>query len=426
MDTPIVFVPTTSAEWAKLPAYWNAAPFPAGLPSAHLGLAPIGMAAAWALVEHHAAVKIKVPRGLPDPTPHIPHANPPTVGKWRLGKALFFMPIVKVGSKSVSCAVCHDPASGFAQSPGNPTGAKFDSPSLLNAVYNRRQFWDGRADSLEETLFRGFEDEGASSPDKRLERGLEQHDWRGFVRDLVDKKDENLHRQFEAVFGIKHPTQDAVARSLATYIRTLLSGDSIHDAAEQARMDAAAPALTAAHFAAALKDDAAAASLRDSVHDKTPTRDELPSLLMKGHALFHGKARCAQCHRGPLFTDHDFHNIGFDDKEGWPTGGKETGRAVHVPVGLKEIRLVGAFRTPTLRNLIGTNPYFHDGSRKSLRDVVYYYNVGVPPFSPYVAKALKDGDQPQMLVLTREDNDALVCFMRSLQGRRVDPLLTAP
>lgn len=426
-DTPIVFVPQkNSDEWAKLPTYWNAPPFPAGLPTAHLGLAPIGVVATWALVEHHAVVKIKVPRGLPDPTPRFPSGNPPTLGKWRLGKALFFMPIVKVGAKTYSCAGCHDPSYGFAQSPSNPPAAKYNTPSLLNAVYNRRQFWDGRVDTLEETLFRGFEDDGTASVEKRLERGLQEHDWRGLVQDLVKKKDEKLNHQFKTVFGIEHPTQDAVARSLATYIRTLLSGDSIYDAAKQARLDASAKTLAASHFAAALTDDATAATLRDSIHDKSPTPDELADLVAKGHALFHGNARCAQCHRGPLFTDHDFHNIGFDEKEGWPPEGKETGRAVHVPFGLKETRLIGAFRTPSLRNLIGTNPYFHDGSRKTLRDVVTYYDVGVPPLSPHVAKALKDGDRPQMLVLSKADNDALVFFMRSLQGRPVDPMLTAP
>jgi len=88
-DLPILFVPDTSKEWPLLKSYWNDLPFGSGMPTAHVGLAPMQALAAMVLAEHHAAIKIKVPRGLPDPTDYIPKSNPLTYGKWRLGKALF-------------------------------------------------------------------------------------------------------------------------------------------------------------------------------------------------------------------------------------------------------------------------------------------------------------------------------------------------
>lgn len=420
-DTPIVFVPSSSGEWPKLAAYWNALPFPGGLPTVHLGLPPMQMAAAWALVEHHTVIKIKVPRGLLDPTPNFPPPNPPTLGKWRLGKKLFFTPMLTAGSKKYSCATCHDPRHGFAEDPANPPGARYNTPSLINVAYNRRQFWDGRVRTLEEALFQSANDERRADPEKRLEKGFERHVWGGFARALAE--DGRFHKDFIAVLGVQ-PTQDAVAQALATYLRTILAGDSLYDRAEQVRRDKNAKTLTAAHFAELVKDEVTAGPLRDSVSSDKPKREEMPMLLVKGHELFHGKARCARCHQGPLFTDDDFHNIGCDAKESWPLD-KETGRAVHVPIGLKEARLIGAFRTPSLRNLEKTYPYFHHASGRTLRDVVDFYDIGVLP-APYLAKTLKDGERPQSLLLSAADRDALVIFLRSLQGQEVDSMVMRP
>src|SRR5207249_2305953 len=155
-------------------------------------------------------------------------------------------------------------------------------------------------------------------------------------------------------------TQDTVAQALATYMRTILSGDSLYDRADRIRRERKSTSLTAEHFRDALDDQTAQTFLDDD--GKKRTRAELPALFARGHELFHGKARCATCHPGPLFTDHDYHNVGYPGDEGDPPMGKETGRAAHVPIGLKERRLIGAFRTPTLRNLARTDPYFHNGS----------------------------------------------------------------
>lgn len=419
-DVPIVFVADTSAEWSQLPAYWNH--FPPG--PVFLGMAPMEGLAAVVMSEHHRVIKIKVPRGLPDPTENIPLANRPTQGQWRLGKELFHTPFLKVDGKLYSCNTCHDSRRSFTSGPSSSTGTRFNTQSLINVVYNRRQFWDGRVRTLEETMFQSADDERAMDAEKRLEKGLKHHVWGGFVRAI--EKEKRHDEQFRTVFGIERPTQDAAARAIAAYMRTLLSGDSIYNRAEAVRREKKDVKLSAAHFAAVLANENVAAQLRDSIASKTPTRGELPAMLMNGHELFHGRARCARCHTGPLFTDQDFHNIGFDKEESWPLAEKETGRALRVPIGAKETRLVGAFRTPTLRNLIGTSPYFHDGSRKTLADVIEFYDRGVLPESPYVASALKDGIVPQNLRLTTEEKQALLIYLRALQGQPMEPMLIEP
>src|SRR5207249_331991 len=102
-------------------------------------------------------------------------------------------------------------------------------------------------------------------------------------------------------------------------------------------------------------------------------------------------------HGGALYTDGDYHNVGYEGDDGDPEEpGRETGRAVHVPVGRKESRLIGAFRTASLRNLAKTGPYFHDGSNFTLAEVVDFYDRKVLP-SSHLAKALRIGDEPRKL-----------------------------
>lgn len=423
-DLPIHFVPDTSPDWLRLPAFWTH--YPPIRP--YLAQPPLAALAGLMLATEHAAIKIKVPRGLPDPTPNFPRTNPPTYGKWRLGKDLFHTPILHAGDAKFSCASCHRPDTGFTEDHGRPAGGKYNTLSLVNVVYNRRQFWDGRVQTLEETLVRSLEDERNLTDAASRERALHHHVWGGFVRSLVERKDQQLNARFDLVFGVPEPTQDTVAQALATYLRTILSGDSLYDRADKVRRDQKAPALAAGHFGDLVKDDTTADFLLEGLKGK-PSRDGLPALLARGHELFHGKARCVQCHHGPLFTDQDFHNVGYPKRpgdavdEGQPIG-KETGRALQTPIGLKETRLIGAFRTPSLRNLAKTAPYFHDGSQRTLAYIVEFYDEGVLP-TPYLAKALKDGEREQRLQLSQDDRNALVVFLRSLQGGPIDAIVLA-
>jgi len=93
-----------------------------------------------------------------------------------------------------------------------------------------------------------------------------------------------------------------------------------------------------------------------------------------------------------------------------------------VPIGLKETRLVGAYRTPTLRNLALTAPYFHAGTQFALKSVVEHYNTGVQP-TPHLARVLRDGSREQQLWLSPEEKDALVIFLRTLEGRPLEPVI---
>ena len=419
-DLPILFVPDTSPEWQNLKGYWNALPFSAGMPTAHLGLAPMPALAALVFTEHHAAIKIKVPLGLPDPTEYFPKSNPPSLGKWQLGKELFHERQLQAEQGPYSCATCHKPEFGFAERASVSERGRYNTLSLINVAYNRRQFWDGRVETLEETLVRGLIDERAEDP-KRSEKALQHHNWGGFVRALSATK--RYNEKFQRAFGLRpndHPTQDTVAQALATYMRTILSGDSLYDRANQIRKDKNAT-LTGEHFLVPLQDDRLAALLNDD-QEKKVTREQMSAMLARGYELFNNKARCVRCHWGPLFTDHDYHNVGYEGMEAQPDIGKETGRAAHVPVGLKESRLIGAFRTPSLRNLTNTGPYFHNGTHYTLDQVVEFYDDEVQ-WTPHLAKALKDGDEARKLKLTPAEKDALVMFLRALEGTPVDPIV---
>lgn len=418
-DLPIVLVPSDRPEeWDRLPAYWNLFP----LPTLHVGLPPVEALSAIVLTDHHHVIKIKVPLGLPDPTPHIPPTNPPSFGQWQLGKRLFFDRQLKVGDDNFSCASCHEPRQGFADGSRHPVGGRYNTLSLINVVYNRRQFWDGRVATLEETLFRGPDDERKVDANQAKDKAVNSHVWTGFVRALVQYKE--YDHDFDLVFGVPHPTQDTVARALATYMRTILAGDSVYDRADAVRRAQKAASLSVDHFRAVLKDQKSADDLRDE-EMKDRKVEDLPALLAKGYTLFHGKARCAKCHTGTLFTDQDYHNVGYEGEEGQPPIGAETGRAAHVPIGHKEARLIGAFRTPTLRNLVKTAPYFHNGSLPFLRQVVQFYDQDIVT-TQYLARELTDNNRELRLHLTADEPDALVLFLRSLEGRSVDPQVTVP
>jgi cytochrome c peroxidase len=421
-DVPIVFVPDSSAEWASLKSYWNPPAQREALAVAPFAQPTLPALTAVLAAERHLAIKIKVPRGLPDPTPHIAAANPPTEGKWTLGKRLFHAPILLIGVDVYSCASCHDPRRGFSEPVLHSLTGTRDALGLINVVYNRRQFWDGRVETLEETIVRSLEDERPVDPDRGRLRAIQQHIFGGLISRLGKKAD--YVAEFKHVFGIDHPTQDAVGQSLATYMRTILSGDSIYDRADEARRGKKAPALIADHFKEALTDAKLAERLKDD-EVVFPTKEEPHVRIFKGYELFHGKARCTICHTGALFTDQDYHNIGYSGAESLPGPGKETGRALQVPIGLKESRLVGAFRTPSLRNLPRTNPYLHNGSMFTLMRMVEHYDTKIA-YSSHLASALKQGEHRQTLDLSDDEKETLVLFLRSLEGSPVDPILIDP
>ncbi len=279
-----------------------------------------------------------------------------TAQKARLGKQLFFDKRLSKDS-SVSCASCHDPAQGFSDGRplalgiGNSQGPR-NTPTVVNRAFGTLQFWDGRAASLEEQALGPI-----ANP---LEMNLP-------VDEAVARlKGEAAYRSaFKSAFG-GPPTAERLAEALASYQRTIYSVGAPYD-----RFDAG---------------DGAAMS----------------ESAIRGLDLFGGKAHCGDCHAGPNFTDELFHTLGTAAKG-------EAGRATWS----KNAGDQGAFKTPTLRELTRTGPYMHDGSLKTLADVVEFYDKGCSPHSN-LDKRIKT------LGLTVQEKADLVAFLEALTGSVVE------
>jgi cytochrome c peroxidase len=337
------------------------------------------LALAWLVAAAGSAqpVTLAVPAGvLP---PEIPAENPLTPAKVELGKRLYFDPRLS-SDGTVACATCHDPRSGFAEpravsvGVGGATGVR-NSPTVLNAAFLAEQFWDGRARTLEEQALQPL-----VNP---VEMGMPDHAAvEAKLRGIAD-----YPPLFGAAFGDEAITIERASQAIASFERTLLSLDAPID-----------------RF---LAGDARA----------------IPEAARRGWDLFNGKARCNNCHGHvgafPLFTDELYHNIGVAAKEvsfealarrveGQPedlaklaheAGINQLGRFLVT----KERKDIGAFKTPQLRNVALTAPYMHDGSEKTLADVIEFYDRGGNP-NPWLdggmlALALTAGEKADLVAL---------------------------
>jgi cytochrome c peroxidase len=399
---------TDPAGWDRLEQFWTLVEKPA---------TPLGPA--------RREVLIKVPLGLDDPTPHIPPFNPPTAGKWALGKRLFFDDgyLWPRDKDRIACATCHRPGEGFTD-PNVYAGLdRRRAATLFNAVYNRRLFWDGRASALEEVVQRRPADEREPAGDDAEERKNDQerrHVWSGVIKRL--RADQGYRRDFLRVFGTP-PTQDAVGKALATYLRTILIGDSLYDRAHRA----AGAVSRRRDYEKELDADDLKALGRAKA-----TKAEVARDLVRGHELFHGKARCARCHGGANFTDNGFHNVGVPLSDPDPAKGRNLGRFAVLPPGLKDRRLIGAHKTPTLRGLPQEPTFFHNGWGRSGGDDALAHAVVLHTkdfqFNPYLDAALHDPGDPtrrRNLKLTGDELHALLLFLRALDGK-VDEVVADP
>ena len=288
-----------------------------------------------------------------------PANNHTTEERVALGRVLFFDPRLS-GSNWISCATCHNPAVGWAD--GLATGLGHDmttlsraSPTVLNTAYNKFQFWDGRVRSLEA---------------QALEPIVSETEMHQDMGELVEelKAISGYQPMFEAAYPNEDISPSTIGRALAAYERTLLTTD--------------------APFDLWVKGDDSAVS----------------DAAERGFDLFEGKARCSDCHHGFNFQDDGFHNIGL------PISGEpDPGR-----YGVRPIKAVmGAFKTPTLRELKHTAPYMHNGALKDLREVIEHYNEGGIP---------QAGLSPMMqpLGLSEREIDDLIAFLDSLNS--IEPL----
>jgi cytochrome c peroxidase len=347
------------------------------------------------------ATVAKPPLGLP-PVP-IPADNPQTPEKIALGKKLFDDKRFSATGQ-VACATCHDEKKAFTDSPlktsegikkgGKPLTGTRNAPTVVNAAFFVSQFWDGRSPDLEDQSQHPF-----INP---VEMGLKDHQP---ILKIV-RSDPEYVKGFEKVFGKKgaQVTMTEVKQAIAAFERTQVAGDSPFDRF---------------YFAG---DEKA-----------------LSEQQKRGFVLFVNKGRCVSCHvveqTTAIFTDNRFHNIGVginDIQNDVPTlaGAFLQAKATRAEVDVKVLsdkrtselgRLavtrdfegLGAFKTSTLRNVAVTPPYMHDGSLKTLRDVVVHYNNGgVTKEGDPVNDFLSGGIRP--LGLTEAEIDDLVAFMEAL------------
>jgi len=284
----------------------------------------------------------------------VPDDNPLTRGRVAIGKRLFFDPVLSLDHR-VSCSSCHRPDHAFADTSDVSLGSRRrvgirNTPSVLNAVYRATFTWDGRSRSLEDQVLLPIQDpDEMALPLVELEKRV--------------RAQSSYARAFRREFG-EDPTPRTIGLALASYLRTLRSGDAPID-----------------RFRAG-----------DTL--------ALSSSARLGFRLFAGQANCTTCHVGPMFSDGDFHNTGIAWREDEFT---DIGRAGIT--GLTEDK--GRFKTPSLRNVAVTAPYMHDGSKRSLADVVEFYDGGGRR-NPYLDPLI------QPLRLTADEKRALVAFLQSL------------
>ena len=281
----------------------------------------------------------------------FPEDNPYTSVKADLGKKLFFDPRLS-GSNSISCASCHNPAfsfgDGLAKGVGHgskPLGRR--TPTIWNLAWADLLMWDGRFETLEEQAL------GPMAAAVEMNQPMD-----GLVAEL------EAIPGYQALFSIAFPTEgitiDTIAKAIATYERTVVSGVTPFD-------------KWVAGDEAAISDDA-----------------------KKGFDLFNGKAKCAACHSTWNFTDGSFHDIGLPDDD--------LGRGNEFR---NTVLMQHAFKTPTLRNIEHRAPYMHDGSLRSLASVVRHYNEGG------IKRPSRSRDVGD-LGLSQSEEDQIVAFMLTL------------
>lgn len=329
--------------------------------------------------------ELPVPEGVLPPL--IPDDNPVTRAKVELGQKLYFDPRLSVDD-TVSCATCHDPRKGFADGRtvsvgvGGKTGMR-SAPTVLNAAYFEQQFWDGRAETLE--------DQAKQPLINSVEMAMPSHE-------AVEEKLRKIPEYpplFKKAFGTPEITIDRAVQAIASFERTLISLSAPID-----------------RFLAG-------------------DEDAISESAKRGWELFNGKARCNNCHGHvdvlPTFTDNKYHNIGVAaEKQDFVELAREALKVVRTGdqkqidelalqtrfselgrfLVTKEQKDVGAFKSSGLRSVELTAPYMHDGSEATLEDVIEFYDKGGVD-NPF----LDGGIRP--LHLTEQEKADLVELMKT-------------
>ena len=328
-----------------------------------LAICAVAMLSSWiatpaANAQSATEYKLKIPFGLEETAVVIPADNPLTNEKVELGRLLVFDKRLSQDN-TIACMSCH--LAKFAFTDGKPvsTGIRGQkggrsAPASINRVFSSAQFWDGRAATLEDQSIGPF-----TNP---IEHGFANYD----VMMAKMMKIPGYRKLFKQAFGDDNITIDNVGKAIASFQRTNLSGNSPADRFDQGQ-EAGAISAEAQH----------------------------------GLLLFREKARCTKCHSGFNFTDEKFHNLGL----GWDDNKVDLGRYMVT----KNAEDIGAFKTPTLREVARSAPYTHDGRFKTLEEVVNFYNKG----------GVKNPHQDPLIIpldLTDQEKRDLVAFLHTLNG----------
>ena len=289
----------------------------------------------------------------------VPYDNQLTSKRIELGKLLYFDTRLS-SSGEISCATCHNPELGWSDGVPKALGHKGaegprNSPTIINTAYQTHQFWDGRVNTLEEQALGPIENVvEMNMPLKKLIPKLKSID--GYVK------------LFNEAYPHEGITKVTLAKAIASFERTVLSTESAFDRYIQGDKNA-------------ISKDA-----------------------KDGFTLFKSKARCTDCHSGFNFTDGSFHNLGLGDSD---KGRIKTRKGVSTPTG--------EMKTPTLRDITKTWPYFHDGSVKTLHEATAICGNG---------GRFSDTPNLSLLIVDRglsiDEIEKIVAFLRTLEGKEMD------
>lgn len=300
-------------------------------------------------------------------TPPYPESNPFSEEKRALGEKLFNDPRLSK-SEQIACASCHDRYLAFGDAKPvshghNRQSGRRNAPNIMMSAFSTQNFWDGRAKDLESQSLFPIADpkEMAYSADKAAKK----------LNGIAEYKDD-----FQKAFGTRKITKELMAQAIATYERSLMPS--------QTRFD-----------------------LFLNGESKRLTDKEVLGLH-----IYRTKAQCLNCHNGVALTDNKYYNLGLHN---YGRTGEDLGRYEVT----KDPSDMGRFKTPTLRRVALSGPYFHNGSFRFLRMVLMHYNMGI--FGPNPTQEQKnDPLYPKLdplirpLGLTLEEIEALEAFMNVL------------
>lgn len=303
-------------------------------------------------------LKLTIPFGLEDEIgEYLPKDNPLTVEKVELGKLLFFDPRLS-RDNTISCASCHKPELAWTDGTKLSIGinnqlSSRNSMTVVNRLYGRAQLWHGKMATLEAQ---------AQNPlTKAVRMGIPSTDAEVAKLNAI----KGYRERFQQVF-CTDVSIDGIAKAIAAFERTILSGNSPAD-----RYDMGGEELAASESA------------------------------KRGLKIFQSKGRCTRCHSGFNFSDEEFHNLGID----WDKSAADLGRySVEKHPGT-----VGGFKTPTLREIARTAPYMHDGRFATFEEVVDFYDQGGIQ-NPHLSNVIIP------LGLAQQEKQDLVEYMRALNG----------